>query len=77
MRIVTCGLIVGAALLCPVPAAMADVPISTANADSQAVPQTEVSMLAVSLTVGGAVATAGSGVALVLNRRRGISRQPS
>jgi len=77
MRIVTCGLIAGAALLGPVPAAMADVPISTANADSQAAPQTEVSMLAVSLTVGGAVATAGSGVALMLNRRRGISRQPS
>jgi hypothetical protein len=77
MRIVTCGLIAGAALLGSVPAAMADVPISTANADSQAAPQTEVSMLAVSLTVGGAVATAGSGVALVLNRRRGISRQPS
>ena len=78
MRIVTCGLMVaGAALLGPVPAAMADVPISTANADGQAAPQTEVSMLAVSLTVGGAVATAGSGVALVLNRRRGISRQPN
>jgi hypothetical protein len=77
MRIVTCGLIAGAALLGPVPAAMADPPITTANADSQAAPQTEVSMLALSLTVGGAVATAGSGVALALNRRRAISRQPS
>jgi hypothetical protein len=56
---------------------MADAPVSTASADSQAAPQTEVSMLAVSLTVGGAVATAGSGVALILNRRRAISRQPS
>jgi hypothetical protein len=77
MRIVTCGLIVGAALLGFAPAAKADAPISTANADSQAVPQTEVSMLAVALTVGGAVATAGSGVALVRNRRRAVSRQPS
>ncbi|MGH3695505.1 MAG: hypothetical protein ACRDRX_16215, partial [Pseudonocardiaceae bacterium] len=50
---------------------------STVNADSQAAPQTEVSMLAVLLTVGGAVATAGSGMALVLNRRRALSRRPS
>lgn len=77
MRIVTCGLIAGAALLGSVPVAMADGLISTANADSQAAPQTEVSVLAVSLTVGGAIATAGSGVALVLNRRRAVSRQPS
>lgn len=77
MRIVTCGLIAGAALLGPVPVAMADVPISTATTDSEAAPQTEVSMLAVSLTVGGAIATAGSGVALILNRRRAVSRQPS
>jgi len=77
MWIVTCGLIAGAALLGPVPVAMADAPISTANTDSQAAPQTEVSMLAVSLTVGGAIATAGSGAALVLNRRRAVSRQPS
>jgi hypothetical protein len=79
MRIVAYGLIVGAALLGPVPAAMADVPVSAVNADnmdSQAAPQTEVSMLAVSLTVGGAVATAGSGIALVLTRRRALSRQP-
>ena len=77
MRIVACGLIAAAALLGLVPAAMADVPASTANADSQAAPQTEVSMLAVSLTVGGAVATAGSGMALVLSRRRALSRRPS
>lgn len=77
MRIVFCGLIAAAALLGFVPAAMADAPVSTASADSQTAPQTEVSMLAVSLTVGGAVATAGSGVALMLNRRRAISRQPS
>src|SRR5579884_682739 len=77
MRIVTCGLIAGAALLGPAPVAMADAPISTPNADSQAAPQTEVSLLAVSLTVGGAIATAGSGMALVLNRRRAVSRQPS
>jgi hypothetical protein len=77
MRIVTCGLIAGAALLGPAPLAMADTLVSTANADSQAVPQTEVSMLAVSLTVGGAVATAGSGVALVLARRRALSRPPT
>jgi hypothetical protein len=76
MRIVTCAVIAGAALLGPVPA-MADAPISTANADGQAAPQTEVSMLAVSLTVGGAIATAGSGMALVLNRRRAVSRRPS
>jgi hypothetical protein len=77
MRIVTCMMIAGAALLGSVPAAMADAPIGTANADSQAAPQTEVSMLAVSLTVGGAVATAGSGMALVLSRRRALSRRPS
>jgi hypothetical protein len=77
MRIVTCGLIASAVLLGPAPVAMADAPVSTANADSQAVPQAEVSLLAVSLTVGGALATAGSGVALVLNRRRAVSRQPS
>jgi hypothetical protein len=56
---------------------MADAPVTTANADSQAAPQTEVSMLALSLTVGGAVATVGSGVALALSRRRAVSRQPS
>jgi hypothetical protein len=80
MRIVACGLIAGAALVGGAPVAMADasvnVPTSTTSADSQA-PQAEVSMLAVSLTVGGAVAMAGSGVALVLTRRRALSRPPS
>jgi len=57
--------------------AMADVTGGRTNADSQAAPQAEVSMLAVTLTVGGAVATAGSGVALVLARRRTVSRPPS
>jgi hypothetical protein len=77
MRIVACGLIAGAVLLSAAPVAVADEPVTTANTESQAVPQTGVSMLAVSLTVGGAVATAGSGMALVLNRRRALSRQPS
>ncbi|HSZ31014.1 MAG TPA: hypothetical protein VK784_14830 [Pseudonocardiaceae bacterium] len=77
MRIVTCGLIVGAALLGPVPVAMADAPVSATSADSQAAPQAEVSILAVSLTVGGALAMTGSGVALVLTRRRTVSRRPS
>ena len=79
MRIVACGLIVCAALLGPVSTALADAPDSAGNpgnAGSQAAPQTEVSMLAVSLTVGGAVATAGSGMALMLSRRRALSRQP-
>jgi hypothetical protein len=77
MRIVACGLTAGAALLGPVPVAMADAPVSTTSSDSQAAPQAEVSMLAVSLTVGGALATAGSGMALVLTRRRTLSRRPS
>jgi hypothetical protein len=83
MRIVVCGLIAGAALLGPVPVAMADVPANTTGAantpgaDSRAVPQAEVSVLAVSLTVGGTVAMAGSGLALVLARRRTVSRRPS
>ncbi|MGH3721234.1 MAG: hypothetical protein ACRDRI_20760 [Pseudonocardiaceae bacterium] len=82
MRIVVCGLIAGAALLGPVPVAMADEPANTTSAgptsaDSQAAPQAEVSMLAVSLTVGGAVAMAGSGMALVLTRRRTVSRRSS
>jgi hypothetical protein len=79
MRIVACGLIAGAALVGPVPVAMADGPVSStsANSDSQAAPQAEVSMLAVSLTVGGAVAMAGSGMALVLTRRRTVSRRSS
>jgi hypothetical protein len=74
MRIVACGLLAGAALLGPVPVAMADTPASTASADPRTAPQAEVSMLAVSLTVGGALAMAGSGVALVLTRRRSVSR---
>lgn len=77
MRIVACGLIAGAALLGVAPTAMADTPGNTTGADNQAAPQAGVSMLAVSLTVGGAVATAGSGMAFVLNRRRALSRQPS
>jgi hypothetical protein len=70
MRIVACGLIAGVALLGPGPVALADAPVNAANPESQAAPQTEVSMLAVSLTVGGALATAGSGLALALTRRR-------
>jgi hypothetical protein len=73
MRIVACGLITGAALLAAVPVAIADAPVSTTSSDNRAAPQAEVSMLAVSLTVGGAVAAAGSGMALVLTRRRAIS----
>ena len=76
MWIVTCGLIVGAALLGPAPVAMADAPVSTTSADSQAAPQAEVSILAVSLTVGGALAMTGSGVALVLTRRRTVAVAP-
>ena len=37
-------------------------------------PQTEVSLLAVSLTAGAAVAAAGSGVAQAVHRRRAVSR---
>ncbi|MGH3933602.1 MAG: hypothetical protein ACRDS1_01230 [Pseudonocardiaceae bacterium] len=72
MRIVACGLIAGAALLGAAPIAMADDVSHEAgvSAESQAVPRDEVSVLAVSLTVGGAIATAGSGVVLVLTRRR-------
>ena len=88
MRIAVCGLIAGAALLGPVPAAFADtagtavgsahaVTVENHAAQNHAAPQTEVSMLAVLFTVGGAVATAGSGVALVLTRRRTISRPSS
>ncbi len=76
MRIIACGLIAGAALFGHVPVALADAPVAT-GADSQAAPHAEVSMLAVSLTVGGAVAMVGSGVALVLTRRRAINRRPS
>ena len=73
MRIVACGLITGAALLGAVPVAIADAPVSTTSSNSRAAPHAEVSMLAVSLTVGGAVAAAGSGTALVLTRRRALS----
>ncbi len=75
MRIIACGLIAGAALFGHVPVVLADAPVTT-GADSQAAPNVEVSTLAVSLTVGGAVATAGSGVTLVLTRRRALSRPP-
>lgn len=81
MRIVACGLIAGAALLGATPVAVADPavsePRSVNSPDSQAAPQFEVSMLAVSLTVGGALATVGSGMALAVARRRTISRPPS
>ncbi|MGH3788773.1 MAG: hypothetical protein ACRDRG_19990 [Pseudonocardiaceae bacterium] len=84
MRIVACGLIASAALLGGAPVAMAGSPAQPAVAgspvsspDSQASPQAEVSMLAVSLTIGGALATAASGMALVLTRRRAVSRAPS
>jgi hypothetical protein len=72
MRIVACGLIAGAAMLAA-PVAMADESVhdkARTSSDSQAAPEAEVSMLAVSLTVGGAVATAGSGAALALGRRK-------
>lgn len=77
MGIVACGLVVGASLLGPAPVAMADAPANTTSADSQVAPRAEVSMLAVSLTVGGALAMAGSGVALALTRRRTVSRRPN
>lgn len=66
MRIVGCGLIAVAALLGLAPPAMA----------SEGGPQAEVSMLAVALTAGAAVAAAGSGVAHAVNRRRAVSRAP-
>jgi hypothetical protein len=72
-RTVACGLITGAALLGVVPVAMADAQVSTISSDRHAAPQAEVSMLAVLLTVGGAVAAAGSGMVLVLSRRRAVS----
>lgn len=81
MRIVACGLIAGAALLGATPVAMADELTHDAagtnsvgaSSDGQVAPQAEVSLLAVSLTVGGAVAMAGSGAALALARRRRVS----
>jgi len=77
LSVAACGLIAGATLLGPVPVAMADAPVSATSADSTAAPQEQVSVLAVSLTVGGALAMAGSGVVLALTRRRTISRRPS
>jgi hypothetical protein len=84
MWIVLSGIIGVAALLGTAPMAMAgELPsnISTGasatshtSADSQAGPQNGVSLLAVLLTAGGAVAAAGSGVALAVTRRRGIDR---
>lgn len=47
-----------------------------AAARDQTEPQAEVSMLAVSLTAGAAVAAAGSGVAHAVSRRRAVSRAP-
>jgi hypothetical protein len=76
MRIIACGLIAGAALLGAAPVAMASESARDtvgAGSGNQAAPQAEVSLLAVSLTVGGALATAGSGAALALARRRRVS----
>ena len=70
MRIVGCGLIAVAALLGPAPLAVAS---ELTDADTAA-PQAGVSMLALSLTAGGAVAAVGSGVALALGRRREVGR---
>lgn len=68
MRIIGCGLLTVAALLGPAPVAVAG---ELADADP-AVPQAEVSMLALSLTAGGAIAAVGSGVALAVARRREV-----
>ncbi|HEY2725294.1 MAG TPA: hypothetical protein VGI84_11480 [Pseudonocardiaceae bacterium] len=92
MRIVGCGLIAVAALLGPAPVAGAAQLATPAGASAHAVaqnaqnagsaqsttaPQDEVSLLAVTLTAGGALAAAGSGVALAVGRRREVSRRPS
>lgn len=74
---IVAGLIAGATLLGAAAVAMADALVGTSSADSQAAPQAEVSVLAVSLTVGGAVATAGFGATLTLTRRRAASRPTS
>lgn len=63
-RIVIAALLAGSAALFA-PAAGA------AETEPAAAPQQEVSVLAVSLTAGAAVATVGSGVALSVARRRG------
>lgn len=92
MRIVVCGLVGVAVLLGPTPMALAGEPVagshrpataSTATGpgnrtvtQTQAGPQAEVSMLAVSLTAGGALAAAGSGAALAVTRRRSLSNPP-
>jgi hypothetical protein len=76
MRIVACWLITGAALLGAAPVAMADESTHDtvgAGSSSLVAPRSKVSMLAVSLTAGGVVATAGSGAALALARRRRVS----
>jgi hypothetical protein len=91
MRIVGCGLVAVAALLGPAPAAMAAQPAAPEGTSAQtagsahtaestqnsAAPENEVSLLAVTLTAGGAIAAAGSGMALVVTRRREVSRRPS
>ncbi|MGH3796193.1 MAG: hypothetical protein ACRDSP_15025 [Pseudonocardiaceae bacterium] len=51
-------------------------PVDRASSQNQAAPQTGVSMLAVSLTAGGAVAAAGSGAALAVTRRRAVNHPP-
>jgi hypothetical protein len=67
-----------AVLLGPAPMAMAgerpDGPPRGTTADTQAGPQPETSLLALALTGGGAVAAAGSGVALAITRRRAVGR---
>lgn len=87
MRIVGCGLIAVAALLGSAPIAMADetagtsaeVRSSTSSAsptgtERQSGPHAEVSLLAVSLTAGAAIAAAGSGAVQAVNRRRALQR---
>src|SRR5262249_12464768 len=90
MRIVGCGLIAVATLLGLAPVAMASEPAGSAGDPAVVLPDTgptgrtaperspgphaEVSLLAVSLTAGAAVAAAGSGVAQVVNRRRALSK---
>lgn len=82
MRVVACTLIALGALVGPAATAVADpLPPAGAHQESRtadgAGPQPQVSMLAVALTAGGAVAAASSGVALAVNRRRAVSRRPS
>ncbi|MGH3991560.1 MAG: hypothetical protein ACRDSN_03745 [Pseudonocardiaceae bacterium] len=49
---------------------------SRGGSDNQPQPQSEMSVLAVSLTAGAAVAAVGSGVAQAVTRRRAVSRAP-